>query len=424
MPDTAGAIAERQAAYAVEGVPPTVALRSRPTVAVSLVYASSAVVWGSYALLVVALPFRFQSLGLSVVQYGVAVAALSSGMLVTESVWGVLAFRIGNLRTVLALGAAVILVYVAVLLSNNFLALTVSLGLLGALVIFQVPLMRWVALTALGPGTGGRGTGIYGLFFGAGLVAGTTLGPLLFVEYGFSDLLFIVIATYGVGLAMMVALPWSQVTLPSRQPGFVRHLRGVMTRPFLLAAVLVALALLCRSMMTNFLQYYSVSVFGGTPSEAGYVIGAAQAVVLVAGALLGVIVDRWGPGRSTPFGFGLLVIGAFGTWLSSSYPEMVGATLVLAAGTGWLAASLLPLALGPVPLRLQGTAVGVFGSFEDLGLLVGPLLLSTVYAAYGASSMFLVTGTVALVGTFLSALLAQRDGRSRLKSGFAVALHE
>lgn len=131
--------------------------RVRPTIAVSLVYASTSVVWASYALLAVALPFRFQSLGLSVVQYGIAAAALALGMLVTESVWGVLSFRIANVRTVLVLGIAVALVYLAIGASNTFLMLVVSLGLLGALIIFQVPLMRWMALTALGPGTGEGG---------------------------------------------------------------------------------------------------------------------------------------------------------------------------------------------------------------------------------------------------------------------------
>ncbi len=287
--------------------------RVRPTIAVSLVYASTSVVWASYALLAVALPFRFQSLGLSVVQYGIAAAALALGMLVTESVWGVLSFRIANVRTVLVLGIAVALVYLAIGASNTFLMLVVSLGLLGALIIFQVPLMRWMALTALGPGTRGRGTGVYGLFSGAGLVVGTTLGPFLFVEYGFTVLTLAIVATYSAGVAMMVLLPWHQVTLPPRQPGFLRHLREVITRPFMLAAALVVLAFLSRALVWNFLQYYSVSLFHGTPPQAGYVIGAAQLTSLAAGAVLGTLVDRWGPARSAPFGFLLVTGGAFGT---------------------------------------------------------------------------------------------------------------
>ena len=131
-------------------------------------------------------------------------------------------------------------------------------------------------------------------------------------------------------------------------------------------------------------------------------IGLAQGASLLAGALLGTAVDRWGAGRSTPFGFALLMLGAFGTLLSSSYGEMTLATIVLATGFGWLSASILPLAMSPVPFRLQGTALGVFGSFEDLGFLLGPLVISEVYSAYGATSSFLVVGLVTMAGLFFS----------------------
>jgi len=33
----------------------------------------------------------------------------------------------------------------------------------------------------------------------------------------------------------------------------------------------------------------------------------------------------------------------------------------------------------------------VFGSFEDLGLLLGPFVISAAYAGYGASSIFIVS---------------------------------
>ena len=378
---------------------------------VALIYASTALSWASYSLLIVVLPFRFQSLGLSVVQYGVAVAIFALGMLLTEAVWGVLAFRIGNVRTILSLGIVVALVYAVVGVSDSFLTLAVSLGLLGALGIFQVPLVRWMALTSLGPGTAGRGTGFFGLFTGVGLVLGTAIGPLVYVEFGFSVLTIAVVAFYLVGLALIALLPWRRVTLPPRQSGFVRHVREVATRPFLLAATMVVFAFVVRALISNFLQYYSVSLFHGTPSEAGYVIGVALGASLASGALLGTVVDRWGPARSAPFGFVLVTLGTFGTLFSSSYAEMVGATVVFATGLGWLSASILPLALGPVPLRLQGTAVGVFGSFEDLGLLVGPIMISAAYAAYGAKSIFLAVGAVALAGLLFSLTMRKEDRR-------------
>ncbi|MGA3021548.1 MAG: MFS transporter [Thermoplasmata archaeon] len=383
--------------------------RYRPTTVVGLVYASTAVVWAAYSLLIVALPFRFQSLGLSVVQYGIAIAIFALGMLITESVWGVLAFRIGNLRTVLGLGIAVAVVYLAIGLSTTFLTLAVSLGFLGALSIFPVPLFRWMAMIAGGPGTGGAGTGRYGLFFGGGMAVGAALGPLLFVEVGFLSLTLVVLAIYAVGLGLMAWLPWRETRLPRAEPGSLSQVRRVLTAPFVFVASLVVLAFLAYTLIISFLQIYSVSAFQGTPTDSGYVIGIARATILMAGFLLGGVADRFGPMRTVPFGFLLLALGAFGTLFSSSYAEMVGATVVFAVGFGWLSASLLPLALGPVPLPLQGTAVGVFGSFEDFGLLVGPVLISAVYVAYGVRSIFLVVGAVALAGALLSVLLRYVD---------------
>jgi len=72
-------------------------------------------------------------------------------------------------------------------------------------------------------------------------------------------------------------------------------------------------------------------------------------------------VDRWGPGRSAPLGFALAMLGTLGTLFSSSYAEMVVATIVFATGIGWLSASILPLALGPVKVELQGTRSGCSG---------------------------------------------------------------
>lgn len=384
--------------------------RLRPSTVAGLVYASTAVVWTSYSLLSVTLPFRFQALGLSVVQYGIAIAVFALGMLATESVWGILAFRIGRLGPILVLGSAVLVIYAAIAMSTSFVALTVSLALFGMLIIFPVPLFRWMALVARGPGTEGSGSGRFGLFFGCGMVVGSAIGPYLYVTVGFASLAAVILGTYAVGLALMVVLPWRDAHLPRSEPGAISLMRRVMTGPFVYAAGLAALSYLCFTLIINFLQIYSVGVFHGTAADAGYVIGLARATLLLAGFVLGSSVDRFGPSRTAPFGFLLVAVGAFGTLFSASYGEMIAATVVLAAGLGWLSASLLPLGLKTIPTSLQGTAVGVFGSFEDLGLLAGPVVISAAYVALGADSIFLAVGAIAIAAALLAAF-AGRVGR-------------
>jgi MFS family permease len=128
-------------------------------------------------------------------------------------------------------------------------------------------------------------------------------------------------------------------------------------------------------------------------------------------------VDRWGPARSNPVGFVLLVAGGLATWVSHSYVELVGATLVFSAGFGWLSASLLPLALNSMPRHHQGTAIGVFGSMEDAGLLVGPLLFGSAWTVFGPTSLFPLATGLATLGVVASLWVAWRRPLARNASG-------
>lgn len=361
------------------------------------VYVATLGTWAAYALLVVVLPFRFQQLGLSVVEYGVALAVYAFGTLVTESLWGYLAFRIGSARALGLLGAVTAASMAALGFARSFLVLSVLLGVYGMLVVYSTPLIRWIGMNAAGPGRPSRGIGLLGMFFGIGLSAGTAVGPLLYSLGGFWLNVVVGTAVFLASTVPLLTVPWSSVALPKGPPTGARSVRDLFERRFALATFLVVVYFMAYSVVTNFLQYYSIDLFHGTVEAAGYVIGAARGAALVSGLVLGAAVDRWGHSRAVPVGFSLIAVGAFGTWLAGTYVEMVGATLVLAAGAGWLTVSLLPMALSRLPLESQGTAVGVFGSFEDLGLILGPLLLGFVYAGLGPRQLFPVATGLALI---------------------------
>lgn len=366
------------------------------------VYFSTLGAWGAYAMIVVVLPFRFQALGLSVLEYGAALAVYALGTLATEGLWGYLAFRIGSARPVAVLGALTAVSMIALGFAHSFVEFALLLGLYGMLVVYTTPLIRWIGMSASGPGTASQGLGRLGLFFGIGLSGGTALGPLLYAAGGFWLNVGVATALFSVSTVPLVMVPWNSVPLPRKPLGTSRPLSEVLERRFTWAALLVVLYFIAYTLVTNFLQYYSIDLFHGTVEEAGYVIGAARGVALVAGVLLGATVDRWGAARSAPIGFLLLAVGALGTGLSATYVEMTLATMVLATGAGWLAVSLLPLALSRVRPADQGTAVGVFGSFEDLGLIVGPILLGLIYSSLGPWYLFPVVAGVALGAMLLA----------------------
>ena len=390
--------------------PPVVLLAGQRKVLVPL-YLTTLGTWSAYALIVVVLPFRFEALGLSVVEYGIALAIYALGLLATEGLWGYLAFQLGSARSLGALAVAAVVSMVALGFARSFVMFCVLLGVYGMLVVYSTPLIRWLGMTASGRGRASQGLGLLGLFFGLGLSAGTTVGPLLYSLGGFWLNVYVGTAVFAVSTIPLLLIPWGSVSLPRTLSSGLSPIRALFERRFALASVLVVLYFMIYTLVTNFLQYYSIDLFHGTVDEAGYVIGGARGVALVSGVLLGSVVDRWGAHRAAPLGFLLLGGGAIGTWISVNYAEMTLCTVASAIGAGWLSVTLLPMALSRIDPEHQGTAVGVFGSFEDLGLILGPLLLGVVYSSMGARELFPVVAGLAL-GAFLLAI----PGRASLPS--------
>jgi predicted MFS family arabinose efflux permease len=366
------------------------------------VYLATLGAWAAYALIVVVLPFRFQQLGLSVEEYGAALAVYALGTLATEGLWGSFAFRMGSARFLGGLGALTAVSMLALGFARSFVSLTIVLGLYGMLVVYSTPLIRWLGMNVSGPGKAGQGLGRLGLFFGVGLSAGTAVGPLLYLIGGFWMNLYVGTAIFAISTIPLVSIPWDSVSLPQAHRPGQGSLRALLERQFVLAATLVVFYFMVYTVVANFLQYYSISLFHGTVEETGYVIGAARAGALLTGLAVGSTIDRWGARRAAPAGFLLLIVGAMGTWISSSYIEMILATLILAAGAGWLSVTLLPMALARILPANQGTAVGVFGSFEDLGLILGPLLLGVVYVTLGPRDLFPVAAALSLIAMLIA----------------------
>lgn len=391
-------------------VPPPAGVGSSRAGIQRYVYGTTAL-WGvSVGLLSATLPFRFLQLGLPIFEYGVTLSAYAAGMLLTESLWGAWAFRLGQPVLIAGVGAVVGAATLLLAVATSFPTILVAEVVIGAVGVYLAPILRWVALTHGGPGSEGTGSGRWSSVFGLGIAVGVAMGPVAFVSFGFRDVALGSLATFALAVAVAAALPWARVALPTPVKGRGLSIRILATRPFLIAIGLVLITFTAMTFTTSFLQYYSIVLFGGTPSDAGYVLGAGRLVSLTASFVLGPFVDRWGPGRTVPVGFGLLLVGAVATWGARSYLDMVGATLVFSAGLGWLFANLLPLGMNAMPRDHQGAAIGVFGSMEDAGLLVGPLLFGAAWSAYGPTSLFPTVTALAASGVLVSLLVTARRG--------------
>jgi MFS family permease len=367
-----------------------------------LVFLSVGLMAASSSVLAVTLPFRFLALGIPVVYYGIVVGGYALGMLILETFWGTHAFRLVNPALILLLGGCILALVLLLGLLTTFIALLLDYTALGALIVYLVPLQRFVGMHARGHSSEGRGVGQTWTFFGAGLVLGSAGGPLLYIAIGWEgDVIVSAILFCGAVLAALLT-PWRLAHLPSVSEKASTGFRAVANLPFVRVSLLVVAAFIVYSLPTNYLPYYAVSIFGANQAETGYILGGARLVSLVASFFLGSWGDRRGHPRAVLVSFLLLSAGVAGTWWAPNMIWMIFATLVMFVGVGWLGTSLLPLALAPIDTQSRGSAIGLYGSMEDLGLLLGPVLYGVMWTALGAKTIFPMALAVSLIGLVLA----------------------
>ena len=387
-----------------------------PSTWLAPVYLTTALWSASVALVGAPLAFQVQRIGIPIFQYGLLLGLVALGMLVTETYWGAVAHRLEDPRRIILIGLIVIGATLLLGAAREFVLLAVAEFILGAVGVYLAPLLRLAAIMGAGPSNVAQATGRIGTLFGVGLTAGTTAGPLLFVAGGFWWDVVASSAVFAASLAAAATIQWPRSERPAASPGITASLRTVVSRQFSAVAGLVFVEFVLISFVTNFLQYYSVDLFAATPAQAGYVLGAVRFTSMGVSFTLGATIDRRGVARSTPLGFAALLLGLAGTWLSPNLAAMAAASVAFGVGVGWLSAALLPLALVRIAPAQRGTAIGLFGSVEDLGLLVGPLLIGGLWSIAGESSTFPYVVGLAAVGVAASTLMARLPPAAEARS--------
>jgi MFS family permease len=81
----------------------------------------------------------------------------------------------------------------------------------------------------------------------------------------------------------------------------------------------------------------------------------------------------------------------------------------IAVGLGFSVTSIL-LAMIPevMPGRMYGTAVGIYGSFEDLGIIVGPLIYGFVWVLNGPVYIFAASAAAQILSAILMLAIRQK----------------
>jgi MFS family permease len=155
------------------------------------------------------------------------------------------------------------------------------------------------------------------------------------------------------------------------------------------------------SLMRSFLPLYASQLIKMSTVEVGVLISATFAVQLVTVPFVGLLADRYGRRRIAITGFTTSAIVFLSFLLVKTPSQLLLASCIVSMGIS--ASSLLLLGVIPEVTsgNFYGTAVGVYGAFEDLGGIFGPLVLGLVWTAFSPVAIFAVGSVAQLAGAFL-----------------------
>ena len=134
------------------------------------------------------------------------------------------------------------------------------------------------------------------------------------------------------------------------------------------------------------------------------------AIVLVGGvALVGRLADSMGRKLLYTYGFAVFAAASFGCALSPSLGVLVVFRAIEGVGAVMLQANSVALIRDVAPTHRLGTAVGLQGAAQAVGLAAGPSIGGVLIAAGGWPLIFLVNVPVGAVGVVLAWILLPRS---------------
>jgi MFS family permease len=349
------------------------------------------------------MPLYVESLGVDVIGWSVLAAASSLGMFLLEWIWGSLCDRIDRRLLMIA----------SVLSMSVFFALYTLHGLVPYFIVLQ--LISGAVAVVIGPTTRSyvsdespeKSIGLYASLWWAFHTLGRTIGPLLGTyiaqiwsfEYSFyaSSVLSIILA-----FIILVTLPGDRKRRRTgSQKSIVHNLKSVLNRrsaQYLFLSTMFAFMGL--SVIRAFLPIYASGQVKMSTVDVGVLLASFSGAQLVSMPLLGLLSDRFGRKRTTILGFILSACMFLLYFVAGTSSELL--MISTAVGVGLAGTSLLLAMIPDVTSNtMHGTAVGIYGSFEDLGIIIGPLLFGFVWSIYGPVFIFAAAALTQVLGALL-----------------------
>jgi DHA1 family tetracycline resistance protein-like MFS transporter len=260
--------------------------------------------------------------------------------------------------------------------------------------------------------------GLIGAAFGLGFIIGPVIGGVL-GEYG-ARIPFIAAAVltfinwlYGYFILPESLKPENRRKFDIKRANPIGSLQHLKKYPVILGLVasLVCIYIAQHAVQSNW-TYFTMEKFKWDEAMVGYSLGVVGILVaLVQGGLIRIVTPKLGAKRSVYFGLGLYLIG-FILFAFASTSWMMFAFLVPYCLGGIAMPALQGIMSNQVPANEQGELQGALTSLMSATSIIGPPLMTSIFAYYTSKNGLYFPGAPFIVGalfTLCSLIFALRS---------------
>jgi len=361
-------------------------------------------------ILIPILPLYLRSIGVGVLEWGLLVSTFGVAMISTEALWGLFSDKIGK-ETVFAIGMFSMTLITPSYTLTSWMPFLFALQFLrGAMGVAGGPASR-ALLSDLAPAQK-RGS-VMGMWYttrNLGQIVGSILGTYIATAttFAYSFYLCAISSTIGGTLALTGLRRLSHEENRGKGPSF-QSVKEMLTKKLFQVAFALAVILLAgNALIEAFLPIFAIDLTGATTTDVGISLATFNIACVATTFLLGRASDKFGRSLTTAIGMTISAVAYLSYMRVTSLPQMLLATMGGAVGFSLAGPALLALLTDITSPEEYGTAMGIYGVFEDVGVMTGPLLYGFVWKSQGLTSIFYVSATLEALGVILTLMLRQR----------------
>lgn len=342
------------------------------------------------------LPLYLRSAGISIAELGIISSSFGLGLIAFEPVWGWLSDKVGR-RKIIAPAALVssLSVLLYTLTEDPWTFFTVNF-LQGVIVSAVGATSRALMADLSIPSKRGRAFGIWWTTFTLSYIIGPAVGGYVASRMNYTASFYISSVFFIMSFLLMVNIVETKRRAMIRKTDEKIGLNSKSSKSLTITCYLIFFYYFCLSVINNLLPVFinESTEIKATEIEVGFMFTIMYVVATATQLLFGELSDKIGSKILITVGMALSGLAFLAVPIVKSIVQVYFSVAVFAIGGATINPTMMALLTKYTSPVSYGKAIGFYGAAEDLGLVLGPLIIGFIYEFWAASVAFYLCATL------------------------------